>query len=69
MESRTLWLVLLARFDYRRRHDLPTLPLGISAFSRRFSSPLHVTLYGLMHGIVLPTNIKMDGYHEQRPKI
>jgi cytochrome b561 len=43
-----LWLVLLARIDYRRRHDPPALPIGINAFSRRFSSPVHLTLYGLM---------------------
>jgi cytochrome b561 len=43
-----LWVVLLARFGYRRRHSPPTLPSDIGAFSRRFSSPVHLTLYALM---------------------
>jgi cytochrome b561 len=43
-----LWLMLLARFAYRRRHSPPTLPAGMGAFSRRFSSPVHLTLYALM---------------------
>jgi cytochrome b561 len=43
-----LWLVLLARLGYRLRHSPPTLPAGIGAFSRRFSSPVHLMLYALM---------------------
>ena len=43
-----LWLVLLARFGYRLRHVPPALPTDIDAFSRRFSSPVHLTLYALM---------------------
>jgi cytochrome b561 len=43
-----LWLVLLARLAYRLRHSPPTLPANIGAFSRRFSSPVHVLLYALM---------------------
>ena len=43
-----LWVVLLARFGYRLRHSPPTLPSDIGAFSRRFSSPVHLTLYALM---------------------
>jgi cytochrome b561 len=43
-----LWLVLVARFSYRLRHVPPSLPADIGAFSRRFSSPVHLTLYGLM---------------------
>lgn len=43
-----LWLVLLARFGYRLRHSPPSLPLDVSAFSRRFSGPLHLVLYALM---------------------
>ena len=43
-----LWLVLLARFCYRLRHSPPTLPTDIGAFSRRFSSPVHLALYALM---------------------
>ena len=43
-----LWFILLARFAYRLRHAPPTLPAGIGALSRRFSSPVHLALYGLM---------------------
>jgi cytochrome b561 len=43
-----LWLVLLARFGYRLRHPPPVLAAEIGAFSRRFSGPVHLTLYVLM---------------------
>jgi cytochrome b561 len=43
-----LWLMLLARFGYRLRHSPPALPTGTGAFSRRFSSPVHLLLYALM---------------------
>jgi cytochrome b561 len=43
-----LWLVLFARFGYRLRHSPPALPAEIGAFSRRFSSPVHLALYALM---------------------
>jgi cytochrome b561 len=43
-----LWVLLLARFGYRLRHAPPTLPADIGAFSRRFSSPVHLALYALM---------------------
>ena len=43
-----LWLVLLARFGHRLRHSPPALPAGTGAFSRRFSSPVHLALYALM---------------------
>lgn len=43
-----LWLLLLARFGYRLRHAPPSLPADVGAFSRRFSSPVHFALYGLM---------------------
>jgi cytochrome b561 len=43
-----LWLTLLARVGYRLRHAPPALPEGIGAFSRRFSSPVHLILYALM---------------------
>jgi cytochrome b561 len=43
-----LWLVLVARFAYRLRHSPPTLPADMGAFSRRFSSPVHLLLYALM---------------------
>lgn len=43
-----LWMVLLARFGYRLRHAPPVPSLDIGAFYRRFSSPVHWALYGLM---------------------
>jgi cytochrome b561 len=43
-----LWVLLLARFGYRLRHSPPALPGDIGAFSRRFSSPIHLALYALM---------------------
>lgn len=43
-----LWVLLLARFGYRLRNSPPALPEEIGAFSRRFSSPVHFTLYALM---------------------
>jgi cytochrome b561 len=46
-----LWLVLFARVGYRLRHAPPVLPAGIGAFSRRFSSPVHLALYALMFAI------------------
>jgi cytochrome b561 len=43
-----LWLLLLARFGYRLRHSPPLLPADVGALSKRFSSPVHFTLYALM---------------------
>ena len=46
-----LWLVLMARIVYRRRHPppaLPALPGNIGAFARRLSNPVHLLLYALM---------------------
>ena len=43
-----LWVVLLARVGYRLRHSPPALPPEIGAFSQRYSSPVHLTLYALM---------------------
>jgi cytochrome b561 len=43
-----LWLLLLARFGYRLRHTPPALPMGTGALARRYSSPVHWMLYGLM---------------------
>jgi cytochrome b561 len=43
-----LWLTLLARVAYRIRHAPPTLPADVGAFSRRMSSPVHLTLYALL---------------------
>jgi cytochrome b561 len=43
-----IWLLLLARFGYRLRHSPPELPKEAGVFSRRFSSPVHLTLYALI---------------------
>jgi cytochrome b561 len=43
-----LWLVLLARVAYRLRHPSPALSAEVGAFSRRFSSPVHLALYALL---------------------
>lgn len=43
-----LWFVLLARIGWRTRHVPPALPADVGVFSRRFSSPVHLALYGLM---------------------
>jgi cytochrome b561 len=43
-----LWLVLLARFGYRLKYSPPTLPSDVGAFARRFSTPVHWALYGLL---------------------
>ena len=43
-----LWFVLMARLAYRRRHPPPVLPTSVGAFSRRFSSPVHMALYALL---------------------
>lgn len=43
-----LWLLLLARFGYRLKFSPPALPAEVGALSRRFSSPVHFTLYALL---------------------
>jgi cytochrome b561 len=43
-----LWLTLIARFWWRRRHAPPALPPDVGQLSRRLSSPVHRALYGLM---------------------
>jgi cytochrome b561 len=43
-----LWFMLLARLSWRRRHPPPALPTTVGAFSRRFSSPVHMALYALL---------------------
>lgn len=43
-----LWGVLIARLGWRLRHVPPALPVSVGAFARRFSSPVHWLLYGLM---------------------
>jgi cytochrome b561 len=43
-----LWFVLIARFWWRSRHVPPALPLSVGGFARRFSGPVHLTLYALL---------------------
>ncbi len=43
-----LWFVLFARLAWRLRHRPPPLPEDSSLFVRRFSSPVHIALYGLL---------------------
>jgi cytochrome b561 len=43
-----LWLLLLARFQWRIGHVPPSLPPDVGEFSRRLSGPVHLTLYLLM---------------------
>jgi cytochrome b561 len=40
--------LLIARFWWRSRHAPPILPADVGPFSRRFSSPVHMTLYALL---------------------
>src|SRR5512138_2567564 len=48
-----LWLVLLARFSWRVWHMPPPLAEDVSRFARRFSSPVHFSLYSLLFVIPL----------------
>jgi cytochrome b561 len=43
-----LWLVLIARFWWRRRHAPPAPMESIGALSRRLQGPVHFALYALM---------------------
>jgi cytochrome b561 len=43
-----LWLTLIARIWWRRRHRPPLLPSEVSGLSRRLSAPVHWALYALM---------------------
>jgi len=43
-----LWLTLIARFWWRSRHTPPVLPSEVGNLLRRFSGPVHLTLYALM---------------------
>jgi cytochrome b561 len=43
-----LWFLLIARFWWRRCHPPPALPVGVGAFSRRCSGPVHIALYALL---------------------
>jgi cytochrome b561 len=43
-----LWGVLIARLAWRIRHAPPLLPKNVGSLARRFSSPVHFALYGLL---------------------
>jgi cytochrome b561 len=43
-----LWFMLVARIWWRARHMPPPLPPAVGAYSRRFSRPVHFSLYALM---------------------
>jgi cytochrome b561 len=43
-----LWLTLMARFWWRRRHQPPPLMEGVGEFSRRTSTLVHYGLYALL---------------------
>ena len=43
-----LWLTLIARIWWRRRHRPPLLPSEVGGLSRRLSAPVHWALYALM---------------------
>lgn len=47
-----LFLIVLARITWRLSHEPPPPPDSRSWFARRFSSPVHLTLYGLL--LVIP---------------
>ena len=43
-----VWVLVMARFWWRRTHVPPDLPPDIGEFSRRWSYPVHVLLYALI---------------------
>jgi cytochrome b561 len=43
-----VWVLVMARFSWRLRHKVPALPEESGEFSRRFSRPVHLLMYGLM---------------------
>jgi cytochrome b561 len=43
-----LWIALIARFWWRRRHTPPVPIENLGALSRRLSGPVHFALYALM---------------------
>jgi cytochrome b561 len=43
-----LWLTLIARIWWRRRHRPPLLPSRVSGLARRLSATVHSALYALM---------------------
>jgi cytochrome b561 len=44
----TVWLLLIARFVWRRSHRPPELPSEVGEFSRRLSPIVHLLLYALL---------------------
>jgi cytochrome b561 len=43
-----VWLLVMVRFGWRRRHAPPALPADVGELSRRLSAPVHGLLYLLM---------------------
>ena len=43
-----IWVLLLARFVWRRQNPPPPLPAELGAISRRLSGPVHWLLYALL---------------------
>jgi superoxide oxidase len=46
-----VWVLVVARFGWRRRHAPPPLPADIGTFSRRLSGLVHGSLYALLFSI------------------
>jgi cytochrome b561 len=46
-----LWLSVIMRLAWRLRHRPPPVPENYNRFARRFSSPVHMTLYVLLLAI------------------
>lgn len=46
-----VWVLLMARFGWRRTHPPPELPPAAGAIARRLSSPVHQLLYLLLFAI------------------
>jgi cytochrome b561 len=43
-----VWVLVMARFTWRLTHEVPPLPTESGEFARRFSSPVHLLMYGLI---------------------
>jgi cytochrome b561 len=47
-----VWALVMVRLGWRRRHPPPALPAAAGEFSRRWSRPVHLLLYGLL--LIIP---------------